>query len=92
MGFVTSDLRLVRTPAKDHPSGSKRAVFAFSNAYPRLVAAGRNPLYDPKAGQNHSVVLGYIPQASMRRAGRAPRRLFGRKRGTPSAPSPLESF
>ena len=45
MGFVTSDLRLVRSPAMDYPPGALRPVYKFINRYPRLVASDRSPLY-----------------------------------------------
>jgi|EP00670_Eutreptiella_braarudii_P006565 dipeptidase len=61
-GEGTSDLRLINVPAQDHGKDSLRPVYSFKNAYPRVVAEDRSPLYGPKDGEAASEPLGHIPQ------------------------------
>eukprot|EP00963_Diacronema_lutheri_P004167 scaffold316_cov352-Pavlova_lutheri.AAC.31 len=61
-GDATSDLRLVRVPAKDHEPGAMRPVYHILDGYPRLVDAERSPYYAPVNGQKPSTPLGYIPE------------------------------
>ncbi|CCI45003.1 unnamed protein product [Albugo candida] len=72
-GGVASDLRLVRVPAQQHSSESKRAVYKFAAGYPRVVTFERGPHYMPKKLESANlsaaleevfVPLGYIPQIS----------------------------
>jgi dipeptidase len=71
-GGGAADLRLVRVPAMDHPSGSQRAVYNFFSGYPRLVTTERGPHYEPVSPLADdaspppppplSEPMGYIPQ------------------------------
>eukprot|EP00747_Dinoflagellata_sp_TGD_P138991 gnl/TRDRNA2_/TRDRNA2_175849_c2_seq2.p1 gnl/TRDRNA2_/TRDRNA2_175849_c2~~gnl/TRDRNA2_/TRDRNA2_175849_c2_seq2.p1 ORF type:complete len:626 (+),score=105.64 gnl/TRDRNA2_/TRDRNA2_175849_c2_seq2:163-1878(+) len=56
------DFRLVYVPAKDHPKGSMRPIYAQKQDYPRYVDANRAPGYAPKLNQKNSVPIGYIPE------------------------------
>lgn len=63
-GGETSDIRLLRVEAADHPKGSKRAVLRVKGGFPRIVAEGRGKAYLPKnnPGEPLTEVLGYIDQ------------------------------
>ncbi|CEG40942.1 peptidase [Plasmopara halstedii] len=67
-GGGAADLRLVRVPARDHESGSNRAVYNFNGGYPRVIAPDRGIYYEPvndlEIGktQEYTTPLGYIPQ------------------------------
>lgn len=62
-GGGAADLRLVRVPAQNHTKGSQRAVYSFFGGYPRLVAKGRGPHYEPKSESEALMEpLGFIPQ------------------------------
>lgn len=64
-GRETTDLRLVRVPAADHPPGSLRPVHFVNGFFPRLVDAGRSPGYAPSVdAPSASQPLGYIPQVA----------------------------
>lgn len=52
------DQRIIYIPAKDHPKGSKRAIYKPSSE-PRLVAPERAKAY---AGEKPSEILGYIDE------------------------------
>ena len=62
-GWGAADYRLVTVPASDHPPGAKRAIYAYAQGYPRLVARNRGRAYAPKVGaSNLTVPLGYIDE------------------------------
>mmetsp|Transcript_27969 Transcript_27969/g.64550 ORF Transcript_27969/g.64550 Transcript_27969/m.64550 type:complete len:669 (+) Transcript_27969:53-2059(+) len=61
-GYSTTDLRLVRVPAKSWPHGSMRPLYNFQDGYPRIVSSSRAPEYAPVDDQKDFEPLGYIPQ------------------------------
>ncbi len=58
-----ADQRLIRVPAAEHPSGSRRPVMAESYPYPRMVTVGRGPGYDT-SGWPKTEPIGHIPQVA----------------------------
>ncbi|RHZ14071.1 hypothetical protein DYB31_000958 [Aphanomyces astaci] len=60
------DLRLIRVPAMNHPTGAKRAVYndGLDHGTPRFVTTERGPGYLPLTNQTISTPLGYIPQVN----------------------------
>lgn len=54
------DERIVYIPAKDHPPGSKRAIYACGTTYPRLVSPNVSGAY--KVGGTETKILGYIDE------------------------------
>lgn len=63
-GDGTSDLRLVRVPARDHEPGSMRPIYRVVSGYPRLVDAERSPDYGPQSGQQANEPMGYINEVN----------------------------
>ncbi|CAI5711946.1 unnamed protein product [Hyaloperonospora brassicae] len=62
-GSGAADLRLVRVPAQDFDEGAVRHVYNFHAGYPRLVATGRGPEYEPKNEHEQLMTsLGQIAQ------------------------------
>eukprot|EP00667_Euglena_gracilis_P005864 EG_transcript_5904 len=66
-GEGTTDGRLFRVPAMDHPPLARRPVYPAPESYPRLVLSdgsrGRGN-YAPEPGQTDSKPLGFIPQVN----------------------------
>ena len=58
-GDGATDLRLVNVPAADHDANATRPVYMFQFGYPRLLAAERSPLYQPKMGEQAFTPIGY---------------------------------
>ena len=64
-GWGAADYRMVKVPARDHAPGAQRAVYAYAQGYPRLVATDRGAAYAPRPGaDNLTVPLGYIPEVA----------------------------
>lgn len=55
------DSRIIHVPAMDHPPNSKRPVYKYQVAYPRLVTKALGPGYDTP-DYPESEILGYIDQ------------------------------
>ncbi|CAD7968301.1 unnamed protein product [Amoebophrya sp. A25] len=63
-GEGDEDYRVILVPAKDHPQGTMRPVYAPQPGTPRLVAPDLSPEYGPGWGKNETEPIGYIPQVS----------------------------
>ncbi len=55
------DSRIIHVPAMEHPPGSRRPVYKYQVAYPRVVTRDLGPGYDTP-GYPESEILGYIDQ------------------------------
>jgi len=64
-GPTTTDLRLVRVPRRQWPEGSKRPLFQYQFAYPRVVdPTSAAADYWPYGDDTARVPVGYIPQVN----------------------------
>ena len=68
-GGGSTDGRLVRVPARDHPAGAQRPIYYATEDYPRYVGPDLGPSYmstwpGGAAGYNNSEAIGHIPQVS----------------------------
>jgi len=61
-GSDTTDIRLIRVPAKKWPKGSVRKLYHWIDGYPRVVDGDLAPGYAPVKGQKVSFTVGEVPQ------------------------------